>query len=121
MRAREILSELKIDIPDQMVNVQIPLASINKSNMEQPTIVNPGKRVGDNGNYKWSPPLQQHLDASKDAVGISNDETNEVSAEIEAEKEMSKDKEIEDLKAKLAHLLSQNNEQPVQNLPGTSY
>jgi hypothetical protein len=116
VRAREILSELKLDIPDQMVNVQIPLANITKTSDADPQpVINPGKRPGEDGNYKWSPPLQQHLDTSKDAVGISNDETNHIAAEVEAEKELSKDQEIEDLKAKLAHLLAQNAE--LQNQP----
>lgn len=65
-----LLTELKLDVPDQMVTVQIPLRSI--SNSEE--IVNPGKRAGENGEYKWSPPLQQHLDAVKDAVGPSDNE-----------------------------------------------
>lgn len=112
MKVKEILSELKLNIPDQMVNVQIPLNSIAKDEEDDTPIVNPGKKAGEDGNYKWSPPLQQQLDATKDAVGISNDETDEVSAEIEAEKEQSKDQEIEDLKSKIAHLLSQS-KQPI--------
>lgn len=36
--------------------------------------VNPGRRAGEDGRYKWSSPLQQHLDSVKDSVGL-DDET----------------------------------------------
>jgi len=35
--------------------------------------VNPGRRAGEDGRYKWSPPLQQHLDSVKDSVGPSDE------------------------------------------------
>ena len=35
--------------------------------------VNPGLRAGEDGRYKWSPPLQQHLDSVKDSVGPSDE------------------------------------------------
>ena len=35
--------------------------------------VNPGQRVGSDGKYKWSPPLQQQLDLVKDIAGGSDD------------------------------------------------
>lgn len=35
--------------------------------------LNPGRRAGEDGRYKWSPPLQQHLDAVKDSVGPSDE------------------------------------------------
>lgn len=75
MRAKEFISEMKIDVPDQMVSVQVPLATLLHSTQSQ--LVNPGKRAGEDGKYKWSPPLQQHLDAVKDSVGPSTNDTEE--------------------------------------------
>jgi len=76
MRAREFLKEIKLDIPDQMVTVQVPLSAIkNQLNVgggEDDEVVNPGKRIDSKGDIKWSPPLQQHLDAVKDSVGPSD-------------------------------------------------
>lgn len=76
MRAREFLRELKLDIPDQMVSVQIPLSAINGqkgiSLDDDGEVDNPGKRIDSKGDIKWSPPLQQHLDAVKDSVGPSD-------------------------------------------------
>jgi hypothetical protein len=76
MRAREFLRELKLDIPDQMVSVQIPLSTINGqkgvSLDGEDSVDNPGKRIDSLGSIKWSPPLQQHLDAVKDSVGPSD-------------------------------------------------
>jgi hypothetical protein len=40
---------------------------------DEPAVVNPGRRAGEDGRYKWSPPLQQHLDSVKDSVGPSDD------------------------------------------------
>ena len=76
MRAKEFITEIKLDVPNQMVSVQIPLSDLVAVTGEpDPTVkVNPGKRAGDDGKYKWSPPLQQHLDSVKDSVGPSNDE-----------------------------------------------
>lgn len=109
MKIVELLNEIKLDIPDQMVSVQIPLTSVagnSSNNTDDEEILNPGKRADSDGNYKWSPPLQQQLDVAKDAVGDTNDETNEIAAEIEAEKDQSKDQEIADLKRKIEFLLS---------------
>jgi hypothetical protein len=82
MRAKEFLREVKLDIPDQMVSVQIPLSAITGRNAipdnDDEVVINPGLRSGQDGNYKWSPPLQQQLDVTKDAVGPSN---NELSAD----------------------------------------
>lgn len=73
MRAREFLKELKLDIPDQMVTVQVPLSAIKGQLQGQDGAVdNPGKRIDSKGDIKWSPPLQQHLDAVKDSVGPSD-------------------------------------------------
>lgn len=81
MRAREFLKEVNLDIPDQMVSVQIPLSAITRGSdqsSQDQLIINPGRSAGKDGKYKWSPPLQQHLDVTKDAVGPSN---NELSAD----------------------------------------
>jgi hypothetical protein len=74
MRAREFLKELKLDIPDQMVNIQVPLSAIQGSlpGGADGNTVNPGKRIDSRGKVKWSPPLQQHLDVAKDSVGPSD-------------------------------------------------
>jgi hypothetical protein len=73
MRAREFLKELKLDIPDQMVNVQVPLSAIQGAVPVDTTGTNnPGKRLDSRGKVKWSPPLQQHLDVAKDSVGPSD-------------------------------------------------
>ena len=94
-----------------MVNVQVPLSTVmqQKSAEADPVVVNPGKRAGADGQYKWSPPLQQQLDANKDAVGISNDETDEATATVEVEKEIQGDQDMSDLKSKLAQILVQKN------------
>ena len=81
MRAYEFITEVKIDIPDQMVTVQVPLSTLRTSAPEyeevapvepvrrmRPTTEEPGLRRGKNGKTKWSPPLQQHLDTMKDSV-----------------------------------------------------
>jgi hypothetical protein len=110
MRVKEILQEINLNIPDQMVTVQIPLSAITSNNIEtdDDTIINPGKRAGEDGKYRWSPPLQQHLDATKDAVGPSNDAIDVDSAEeIEAQKDT--DDQLDDLsdfKKTLAAILS---------------
>ena len=49
---------------------------------DQP-MVNPGKRVGSDGTYKWSPPLQQQLDLIKDIAGVSSDEVTAADAEAD--------------------------------------
>lgn len=75
MRAREFLKELKLDIPDQMVTVQVPLSTIKNGGIDlgdQSDVNNPGRRFDSKGDSKWSPPLQQHLDAVKDSVGPSD-------------------------------------------------
>jgi hypothetical protein len=77
MRAREFLKEIKLDIPDQMVTVQVPLSAIKNQlgvggGEDDDAVVNPGKRIDSKGDVKWSPPLQQHLDTVKDSVGPSD-------------------------------------------------
>jgi hypothetical protein len=113
MKIRELLTELKLDVPDQMVSVQVPLSTVmqpdSSSEDSDLTVINPGKRVDSDGQYKWSPPLQQQLDVSKDAVGISNDETDQQSANVEAAKELVGDQDMDDLRSKLAQILSQKN------------
>jgi hypothetical protein len=98
MRAKEFLNEVTLDIPDQMITVQIPLTAVSKSS---DTPINPGKRAGDTGQYKWSPPLQQHLDTAKDAVGPSNSEIDvDSSNAIEAKRDA-----VEELRSKIAAIL----------------
>lgn len=103
MRAKEFLSEINLNIPDQMVNVQIPLSAVTGgSEAEQDDeVLNPGRRAGADGDYKWSPPLQQHLDATKDAIGPTNHEITVDDAEAvedikdaEAEAEQPADQEV---------------------------
>jgi hypothetical protein len=109
MRAREFLAEITLDVPDQMVTVQLPLSALKAgSEGDSAAIINPGKRAGDDGKYKWSPPLQQHLDTTKDAVGPSNDEITVADAES-AESQDPADQEadpISSFKKTLAALLS---------------
>jgi len=83
MRAYEFLKEVKLDIPDQMVSVQIPLSAVTGGNPtdSDTVIVNPGIAKGKDGRYKWSPPLQQQLDTAKDSVGPSNDEITDDDAQ----------------------------------------
>ena len=111
MRAKEFLNEIALNIPDQMVTVQIPLSAITggTASVSSDEVINPGKRAGEDGDYKWSPPLQQHLDATKDAVGPSNDEITVADAEqAEAEKEQQPqaNDQVSDFKKTLAALLS---------------
>jgi hypothetical protein len=87
MRAHEILNEIRLDIPDQMVTVSVPLSTLTDHGDDVDEIVNPGRRDGEDGRYKWSPPLQQHLDAVKDSVGPSNDELTVADAEAAAAEE----------------------------------
>jgi len=89
MRAREFLNEIRLDIPDQMVTVSVPLSTLTDGGEDEEVVVNPGRRDGEDGRYKWSPPLQQHLDAVKDSVGPSNDELTVADAEAaEAEEQL---------------------------------
>ena len=113
MRAKEFLNEIALNIPDQMVTVQVPLSSITGgiASVSDDDVINPGKRAGEDGHYKWSPPLQQHLDTTKDAVGPSNDEITVADAEhAEAEKSQetphTADTDLSDFKKTLAALLS---------------
>ena len=113
MKVREIISEVKIDVPNQMVSVQVPLKDLMVGGtVDSSNVVNPGKRAGEDGNYKWSPPLQQQLDTAKDAVGDSNEETNEFDAEVQSEidapvgSDDTGETDLQDLKAKVAALLS---------------
>ena len=110
MRAKEFLNEIALNIPDQMVTVQIPLSAITggTASVSSDEVLNPGKRAGEGGDYKWSPPLQQHLDANKDAVGPSNDEITVADAEqAEAKKEQPQaDDQVSEFKKTLAALLS---------------
>jgi hypothetical protein len=75
MRAREFIREFPINVP---VTINIPLADVLK-NISDKEIVNPGVRYGDDGDSKWSPPLQQHLDTVKDSVGPSETDPTHIS------------------------------------------
>ena len=86
------------------------MSAISQISTDDDPIINPGKRAGEDGKYRWSPPLQQHLDATKDAVGPSNDAIDVDSAEeIEANKDHSDDQQpdqMDDFKKRLAAILS---------------
>jgi hypothetical protein len=68
MRAKEFIREFTINVP---VTINIPLNDLLK---QAPDVVNPGVRYGEEGDAKWSPPLQQHLDTVKDSVGPTQDD-----------------------------------------------
>jgi hypothetical protein len=87
MRVHEILNEIRLDIPDQMVTVSVPLSTLADDNEDTEAVVNPGRRDGEDGRYKWSSPLQQHLDAVKDSLGPSNEELTVADAEAAAAEE----------------------------------
>lgn len=80
MRAQEFLNKIGFGPQPQ---TEVPVGAA-----EPEEILNPGQRSDNEGNYKWSPPLQQQLDAVKDAVGPSNDEITVADAE-EARNELS--------------------------------
>jgi hypothetical protein len=80
MRAQEFLNKIGFGPQPQ---TEAPVVTA-----EPEEILNPGQRSDNEGNYKWSPPLQQQLDAVKDAVGPSNDEITVADAE-EAQNELS--------------------------------
>ena len=103
MRAREFIREFTINVP---VTINIPLSDLLKA--EQPQVihqigsntssnrevVNPGVRYDDDGDAKWSPPLQQHLDTVKDSVGPTEDDVT-IEPDKDEDKEIEKDDEIE--------------------------
>lgn len=57
--------------PGATYNVQTMNVIVVGSQEESNKVVNPGTEYGEDGNAKWSPPLQQQLDTMKDAVGPS--------------------------------------------------
>lgn len=71
MRINEILNEDDISIPGSGNTINIYV----NSKEEAEKVLNPGIRYNDDGTAKWSPPLQQHLDAVKDAVGPTDADT----------------------------------------------
>ena len=82
MRAQEFLNKIGFGLQ--------PQTEVPSTTAEPEEIVNPGQRSDERGNYKWSPPLQQQLDAVKDLIGPSNDELNVDDAEsAEAQDELS--------------------------------
>jgi hypothetical protein len=80
MRAQEFLNKIGFGLHSQ---TEVPVVAD-----EPDEILNPGQRSDNEGNYKWSTPLQQQLDAIKDAVGPSNNEITVADAE-EAQNELS--------------------------------
>ncbi len=79
MRAREFIREFTINVP---VTVNIPLSDVlAKVNDEK--VINPGVRYNNNGDAKWSPPLQQHLDTVKDSVGPTTEDPTVISPDDE--------------------------------------
>jgi hypothetical protein len=71
MRAREFIREGDIHIPGSGNTINIYV----NSSEEAEEVLNPGIRYNDDGTAKWSPPLQQHLDAIKDTAGTTSDDT----------------------------------------------
>jgi hypothetical protein len=79
MRMSDILEEGDIIIPGSGNHITIVMGKDDKSEIN-----NPGIRYNDDGKAKWSPPLQQHLDVVKDAVGPTDDDTtNEIEADAD--------------------------------------
>lgn len=67
MRAHEFLPESHVIQPQWLQQAA--------GDQSPDSISNPGKRVGSDGTYKWSPPLQQQLDLVKDIAGTTDDDT----------------------------------------------
>lgn len=92
MRAREFIREFTINVP---VTINIPLSDLlNAERQQQPAVVkqqntpekeviNPGLRYDDEGDAKWSPPLQQYLDVAKDSVGPTEEDPTIINPEDE--------------------------------------
>ena len=70
MRAKEFIREFTVNVP---VTINIPLGDMLKGQSDN-EVVNPGVRYGEDGDAKWSPPLQQHLDTVKDSVGPTTED-----------------------------------------------
>jgi hypothetical protein len=107
MRAKEFLTEIGLNVPNQMITVQIPLSDIISTAGvdDSKEVINPGKRPGKDGKYKWSPPLQQHLDVTKDAVGTTDDEISVHDSEVHLDTDEVDDES--DFKKQLISLLSE--------------
>jgi hypothetical protein len=99
MRINDLLNEGDIHIPGSGNTINI----IVGSEEEAEKITNPGIRYNDDGNAKWSTPLQQHLDAVKDAVGPTEDDTT-----MEPESEQRPEESNDDISVlrKLAAIIS---------------
>jgi hypothetical protein len=74
MRAKEFIREFTVNVP---VTINIPLGDVLKSQSDS-EVLNPGVRYGEDGDAKWSPPLQQHLDTVKDSVGPTTEDPTEI-------------------------------------------
>ena len=99
MRIRDLLED-DINIPGSGNTINIYV----NSKEEAEEILNPGIRYNDDGTAKWSPPLQQHLDAVKDAVGPTDADTT-VEPDAEAPATYAEDDDISILR-KLAAIVS---------------
>ena len=71
MRIRDLLKEDDVNVSGSGNTINIYV----NSKEEAEEVLNPGIRYNDDGTAKWSPPLQQHLDAVKDAVGPTDADT----------------------------------------------
>lgn len=112
MKALEILSDLA-KVIGKIADDEVTQGQEQK--------INPGRRVDSEGNYKWSPPLQQQLDTAKDAVGTSIDAVNQDEADSQVQKpqpqsalddgdyQYSADRQMEILKKTLSQLVATNN------------
>jgi len=74
MRAKEFIKEFTVNVP---VTINIPLGDVLKAQASN-DVINPGVRYGEDGDAKWSPPLQQHLDTVKDSVGPTTEDPTEI-------------------------------------------
>ena len=98
MRINDLLNESDIYIPGSGNTINIIVGSEEEAKEK----INPGIRYNDDGTAKWSPPLQQHLDAVKDAVGPTNSDTT---VEPEPEESPAEDDDLDIIK-RLAAIIS---------------
>lgn len=97
MKALEILSDL--------ARVIGKIADDEAAAADNVGVVNPGRRADSQGSYKWSPPLQQQLDAVKDSVGVSVDTISPEEAEAEAANGQNQENTLNQLRKSLASLV----------------
>jgi hypothetical protein len=99
MRINDLLNEGDIYIPGSGNTINIIVGSEEEAKEK----INPGIRYNDDGTAKWSPPLQQHLDAVKDTSGTTLSDTT-----IEPEDWEQKEDDLDDISIlkKLAAIVS---------------